>query len=34
MRDQEFRDALTRASQEEVAEGEETSALEWNRWTP
>jgi hypothetical protein len=32
MRDQEFRDALTRAKG--AVEGEETQAIQWGRWTP
>jgi len=31
-RDQDFRDALTRATG--AVEGEETDALQWDRWTP
>ena len=32
MRDREFRDALTRAVG--AVKGEETNAVQWDRWTP
>lgn len=29
-----FRDRLTRASWSRPVDGEETQAMQWNRWTP
>lgn len=33
MRDREFRDALTRASAHEVVKGQDTQAVQWDRWS-